>query len=279
MVCVAATLHEAEWLFRDLEPTACRRMYLLALALNAAAPAEALDLARCMERFVTNADMVQAPRSAAARSLNEANVETRSPCSSPPKHATNAELCDLGQRTATKDFDDWPPARQSAETAGKKTLTAARKAEFLEALLKGANNQQLAVRFGLSPRQVNGLRLGFGRRKSHAGTDLCNGDHHPDETSVDHDIQGASERQQQEQFLRSKPRIPDSLDDVVRFLRQLGDIVVRGEDSFLLNARYELSTEQLIERANRKRVERGKPVFEVERGGGPPSAREHGPVL
>jgi hypothetical protein len=57
-------------------------------------------------------------------------------------------------------------------------------------------------------------------------------------------------------------RVPGSVDDVVRYLRQQDDVVVaQGDGEFLVNARFRLSLTELVGRANRMRARQGKPEF------------------
>ena len=51
------------------------------------------------------------------------------------------------------------------------------------------------------------------------------------------------------------------MEDVIRFLRQIGDVVVRSGDGFCVNSRYLLTRQEIVQRANKKRNERGKPLF------------------
>jgi hypothetical protein len=54
------------------------------------------------------------------------------------------------------------------------------------------------------------------------------------------------------------------IEDVVRYLRQRDDTVVRqGADLFLVNGRFRMSSDELISRANRMRERAGKPTFHV----------------
>jgi hypothetical protein len=55
---------------------------------------------------------------------------------------------------------------------------------------------------------------------------------------------------------------PEPIEEVVRFLRQQDDVVVRQNDrEFLVNGRFRLDAAQLVERANRMRARHGKPAF------------------
>jgi hypothetical protein len=51
--------------------------------------------------------------------------------------------------------------------------------------------------------------------------------------------------------------------EVVRFLRQIGDVVVKQGDAFSVNSILKLNFQELVARANAKRLQRGKPTFEL----------------
>jgi hypothetical protein len=135
-------------------------------------------------------------------------------------------------------------------------LDPAQRAEFERAIKAGAANHELAARFGLTPRQAHGFRIGFARRKATPGPATLGNKASP---HVE-----ATERLQQEIFLRQRPPQPPVMDDVVRFLRQQDDIVVRNGDGFLVNARLLLSAQELVARANAKRIALGKPPFSID---------------
>jgi hypothetical protein len=60
------------------------------------------------------------------------------------------------------------------------------------------------------------------------------------------------------------PRRLVLIQDVVRYLRQRDDTVVsKGEDLFLVNGRFRLSSDELISRANRMRERDGKSAFQL----------------
>jgi cytidylate kinase len=60
---------------------------------------------------------------------------------------------------------------------------------------------------------------------------------------------------------------PVSVDDVVRYLRQQDDIVVRQDNGeFLVNARFPMTLADLVVRANRMRERQGKPKFDLPNG-------------
>ena len=60
------------------------------------------------------------------------------------------------------------------------------------------------------------------------------------------------------------PRRLALIEDVVRYLRRRDDTVVpKGEDLFLVNGRFPMSSDELISRANRMRERDGKPTFQL----------------
>ncbi|MFZ2005997.1 MAG: hypothetical protein WB697_11090 [Stellaceae bacterium] len=51
-------------------------------------------------------------------------------------------------------------------------------------------------------------------------------------------------------------------EDIIRYLRQRDDVVVRENGFFLVNGRFRLSLEELLARANKMRLRQGKPLFQ-----------------
>src|SRR6267154_6104515 len=115
---------------------------------------------------------------------------------------------------------------------------------------------ELALEFGLSPKQVQGFRIGsareIARRRAHTGN--------------------AFEAEQE----ASPTAI---IDDIVRYLRQQDDVVVLQEDGgYLVNGRFRMTASELVARANRMRMRQRKPAFEVANGAlssGAPAAKSH----
>ena len=127
------------------------------------------------------------------------------------------------------------PTRAPSETARRSNLPLSPelRRRLLDRLATGARNAELAVEFRLTARQVQGIRISQARI-----TKLRWG-------------QEKSPRQQ-----------PESIDEVVRFLRQQDDVVVRQDNGeFLVNGRFRLQPADLLERANRMRERQGKPRF------------------
>jgi hypothetical protein len=121
--------------------------------------------------------------------------------------------------------------------------------EFLNAISGGATNHQLAERFGLTLRQANGLRIGLARRKALGSAAAVRVE------------SGRGQPGGREGLAGQDVAPPDIIEAAVRFLRQTGDIVVRSGEKYVVNARQILTVTELMQRANRKRMERGRPAF------------------
>jgi|HubBroStandDraft_1064217.scaffolds.fasta_scaffold01335_13 hypothetical protein len=210
--------------FHDLRPLEQRRLYFLLLALRGAHPDDALAVAEQMERFIHGASARE--QSAGQTSQTDADKAT----------ATS-------ENTQQTDTDGTSDGTSRAKGILSDKVFRRR---FENALASGANNREIAARFGLTLRQTNGLRQGLARRKTP-----------PEPLRGDGGPQEAPRGQRQE-------LTAESLDDVVRFLRQRDDVIVRNGENFLLNSRQLLTAAELVERANRKRRELGKAAFPVE---------------
>jgi hypothetical protein len=230
-------------LWESLGPCGQRRLLFLLQALGSADPRDALELAREMESFVLGTCPDESDGSMSCR-LDPERALRDQPAGS-----------ERGEPSAHEAQPHDRPEGLALD--GPELLSrGVPRNEFLDAIRAGATNHQLAQRFGLTLRQANGLRIGLARRKTHA-----------------HRLE------QGEELVGQKTAAPEVMDEVVRFLRQTGDIVVRSGENYLVNTRYILTATQLVERANRKRMERGRPGFGADRiGGAPPPSQAAAPV-
>jgi DNA-binding Xre family transcriptional regulator len=188
-----------------------RRWWLLCKALECSPLKDALELARAADEFLTDA-----PPGIPLNPPDEARALGRS---------------------------DEPACREEARQSGHTglSLSATDREELLDLLARGAKNAELAHRFGLTSRQVQGIRMGSARRIS---------------------------KRRQEAAIQQDAEVSESLpafvDDVVRFIRQQDDVVVpHGNGEFLINGRFRLGIAELVDRANRIRVRQGKPKFRL----------------
>jgi len=135
-------------------------------------------------------------------------------------------------------------------------LEPAKKAAITARLEAGDSNAQLAAEFGLTPRQVQGFRMQVGRRAK---------------------SKIAAVNPQRQAAVSSPASSTNSpvIDEVVRYLRHQGDVVVaEGPGMFLVNGLFRLDVDQLQHRANRMRQRQLKPQFQI--GKRPTAAREAG---
>lgn len=196
-----------------------RRLWLLHKALECLPLDRAIALAREVETFLTDGAPVS-PK-----------------CDAAPSRSDFAAL--------PKDQPGEKP-RLAAQT--RLALTAEQRERLMGRLAQGATNAELASEFGLSLRQVQGIRMNTARKNSKIGREVGNPN-----SATQIDVQSA---------------LPTSVDDVIRYLRQRDDIVVpRGDGEFLVNGRFQLSTAELVTRANKMRSRQGKPEFALADGG------------
>jgi DNA-binding NarL/FixJ family response regulator len=208
---------------RLLEQQKQRRCWLLVKALECATLDRALDLARAAEEFVTSEALEERTGPPAAAVANAAIVQ-RSSEEGPPAKPNDATT-------------DAPERRRLS-------LTPERRRVLLDRLAEGARNADLAVEFGLTPKQVQGLRIGAARAIN-------------------------ARRAGNVAMAESQPAtITSTVEDVVRYLRQQDDVVVsEGEGNFLVNGRFHLGLAELVEKANRIRGRQQKPLFKLHRYG------------
>jgi hypothetical protein len=219
-------------LFQELDSNSRRRLWLLQFLLERLEPEEALNLAQQMEGFILGS-AARDHRSRSKSGAGSGATERNDGWAVRPESAPHE-----------RDPDD---AQQRGRLLGDDSLR-----EFAEAIAAGLSNAELASRFGFTPRQANGLRMGLTRRNPALRAPQ---DGKPPQ------IDRATELKLQEAFLQKKATPAPTLDDVVQFLRQRGDVVFRSGTGFSVNNRLTLTAEELVARANRKRSELGQAPF------------------
>jgi hypothetical protein len=203
------------------EEPARRRWWLLVKALECTSTLDrALDLARTADQFVLAETC--------------ANADLRMPAAAvltPP----------VEPRSRTKR--DRPVAEDNAVSIGRKetsrlSLSQNRRDALLDRLARGEKNADIAADFGLTPRQVQGIRMSRAR---------------------------LSGLRREAELPRDKPQaVFGSVEEVVRYLRQQDDVVVPdGNGRFLVNGRFNLSLSELVDKANRMRSRQRKPFFKM----------------
>jgi len=163
-------------------------------------------------------------------------IET-SEVSGDPAEATN---CAVTTRTAYDRGGNISSMKKPIGLA----LSSDRREQLLDRLAQGASNAEVAQVFSLSTRQVQGMRMGAAR-------DITN-------------------RRQRIRSSRDDAGIACSPEEVIRYLRQQDDVVVRQDDGpFLVNGRFRLGLADLVSRANRMRARQGKREFHLANVDGP----------
>lgn len=197
-----------------VENPACWRTWLLYKASETLPLDRALDLARAADQFVKG-----------------------SPCEATSEQFSEAAESLPVKRAVQNDQPPKEPPANSFPTAARPKLTLSPEAreKLLDGLAAGARNAELAQEFGLSMRQVQGIRISQARL-----------------AKLGRAAQEPPAPQQTQ----------ESIDEVVRFLRQQDDVVVRqANGDFLVNGRFRLAPTELYERANRIRARNRKPSY------------------
>jgi hypothetical protein len=205
-----------------LENPAALRLWLLEQALRSVPLEAAVELARTAEAFLMGSE-----------------VET---------------VTDDPATVLRRGQDPCEPTRQSVSKAGPadreparggSPLTENQRDRLLERLAEGARNAELVAEFGISPKQIQGIRMGCNREIAKRRIRLADKSSEP---ATQH--QAANETA--------------SIDEIVRYLRQQDDVVVSQEDGwYLVNGRFRMSVAELAARANRIRSRQQKPAFQI----------------
>jgi len=205
-----------------LGDTRYRRSWLLIKASHCETLDRALDLAKRCDDFITGA--------AAGRSLGQALVQ-----------GGLSDLQGSQQQTQISPMPSGVSDEAATPKATRSGISEPERERLLSRLAEGAKNAELAVEFGLSLKQVQGIRMGCAR-----------------------EIRRRREKQTPEGETSKAATITASIHDVIRYLRQQDDVVVPQErGDFLVNARFRLPVADLLTRANRMRVRQGKPPFQL----------------
>lgn len=234
-------MHEPVDLTELIRNPAARRLWLLYSALGSLPLERAIELARAAEMFVAAGPT----NSAAAEATNDAMqalVDAAGPIITETRLDAPSTTASVEARPAT--------ARNGL------TLSEDQRDRLLTRLAEEAKNAELAIEFGLSAKQVQGIRMGcareIARRRAQSGNNVAQPDQEPGPIAL--------------------------IDDIVRYLRQQDDVVVPQEDWYLVNGRFRMTAGDLVARANRIRTRQRKPPFEFTNGcgfSGAPSPKGH----
>jgi len=209
-----------------------RRCWLLCKALECAPLDRAIDLAQRADAFISGSHAEFRATAAPARP---------EPASLPAPRRSERPI----EAPAAIVAKEAAPAALPARSA----LSTEERGRLIDRLAAGGKNADLATEFGLTPKQVQGVRIGCAREIAAR--------------------RAAPARSNAEAPALPPPAsgIPASVDEIVRFLRQQDDVVVpQGDGEFLVNARFRLPLDELLSRANRMRKRHGKPEFALTNG-------------
>ena len=165
--------------------------------------------------------------------LGDAHLETAS-------DAEASAVYEQSEPLATEMSSDTSVEHATAAKPVRLAVSAEHRERLLDRLAHGATNAELAAEFGVSLRQVQGLRMGCAREIARRRDQLGKGSARMEPTSL-----------------------PASVEEIVRYLRQQDEVVVQQPNGdFLLNGRFNLTLADLLARANRMRSRQNKPSFE-----------------
>jgi hypothetical protein len=255
-----------ERLFDGLTADEQRRLYFFLLVADKLDPQDALAFAERIESFIggetASAEFNPPPPCAGANdttgdnssSIGSDNSEAalESSKSEPPAASK------IGAASHLSPNDHHSTGDAAATPKG---LGRSMQVEFFKAVAQGASNAELAERFGLTKRQAHALRIGMVRR-SRAGNSQNRRDYQR-KTVGALIAEGRPGSEQQETQGEA---------EVVRFLRQTGDVVVKDGAGFMVNSILKLTLQELIGRCNARRLQRGKPAFDFPRISAPDAA-------
>jgi hypothetical protein len=223
-----AMMNENAALIGLIDNAPARRLWLLHSALQNLPLDRAIELARIAEAFVTGSPAQQ------QLLLGESEGHAG------PKVAKDLDQTDRIIREKSPSSVDYAATTDRARLV----LSTEQRDRLLQRLAEGAKNPELAAEFGLSMKQVQGLRIGSAREIAKRREPLGKNSAYP-----------------QRDAAHSAP-----IDEIVRYLRQQNDVVVSQEDGFRVNGRFNLSSADLVARANRMRARQNKPPFELAGG-------------
>jgi hypothetical protein len=248
-----------ERLFDGLTPDEQRRLYFLLLAVDKIDPREALAFAERIERFISGKTVVTEPNPP-PQPDSAGDPTGESPSASGADNSESGLAGSRNESVAPNEVDRArraspnDPVSLSGTAVAPRALDRSMQIEFFKAIARGATNAELATRFGLTKRQAHALRIGMIRR-TRSGRSAKSQDREHKSGGVQIVDHGRVSQQQ------------DTHDEgeVVRFLRQTGDVVVKDGEVFVVNSILRLTFEELIVRCNGRRVQRGKPTFDFPR--------------
>ena len=150
-----------------------RRWWLLCKALESLPLDQAVNLARSAEEFV----MGDHPSIGVAGTIRHPEAETGLP----------EQESEAIAKPPSRNPPDFEPLQRKPNGI---SLSTEKREELLERLAKGAKNSELAAQFGLSPHQVQGIRMGSAREIARRRERLGETKTHSPQPAADHETGG-----------------------------------------------------------------------------------------
>jgi len=228
-----------------METPSLRRCWLLHKALECAQLERAIEIARAADEFITGAPVeLRVADEPVQPDLGASVMPQVRPSVTEQDDERDAVTQSNGAPTPYEDAPTAPshkdaPRPQGAANQSRLPISPEQRQELMARIANGAPNAELASDYGLSPRQVQGIRMVAARTK-------------PKRAQV------SAEAPDRVAFCAT------ASDEVVRYLRQQDDVVVpQGPGEFLVNGRFRMDTTDLVSRANKMRSRQGKPAFQL----------------
>ena len=254
---------EVASLAEGLNATARRRLWLV---WRVTQHCQASDINAALEGLIKLDEFI-----VSGRCQSVANIQNGNTSADP-----NAALGDPAQLARATESAALSDRSQSVAADGRNgrpqrsLLDSDARGRFVAEAARNSDNRHLAQVFGLTVRQAHAIRVALSKLITQAQREQGVNAQQPVPRPVRRgsplapSLDRQTELKLQEEFLRAKAPPRTSLEDIVRYLRQKGDVVFSDGDCFMLNYRLKLTPAQLIDRANAKRRESNQDSFVLE---------------
>ena len=233
----------------DLDEAGRRRLWIVQVVMERLIednPARALELAFRFEQFIQRGGFDTSAR----------------PEPQPPREPVSTPTVVVPAAAPAKERAATDPAR--AARLRVPLLPNETREAFAAVAATGVDNRELARRFQLTVRQAHAIRLSMARQRpevrpqGNAGAGRSGRAEMPRNGAAGLELEESSLHRRSEQGAAT-------IEEVIHFLRQRGDDVVKREGNFLVNGRLLVNADQLIARANQQRHRMGAMPFQVDR--------------
>ena len=257
----------------DLAPPARRRLWLLGQVMQRCSTT---DLDAALARVATLEAFIAGRSGKYTAALPDENRIADAACANvPPPNGSAAS-------TVVRLEALGGPRKHAAERSQAQTplLDGEIRARFIAEAARDPDNRRLAALFGFTVRQAHAIRVAFRRQIVAAGGRAGNNGERPPRVErlasvprarpsarpkkrgkVGIELDRETEIRMQEEFLARKPPPTHTVEDVVRFLRQQGDVILPDGSGYRVNFAQILTQEQLIARGNERRSRKGLAPF------------------